>query len=266
MINIKDSNFSIFLSSISRATLIKKKYYNANSTQENCMLTRLKIGLAFRYSRNIVGGLTGFIFSLGTIFKTPFKGKGPAIFMGSLGLSIFMLKTKENYQLERSEVPIDDYKKNKIQSSTVFIATLLTKDSQKLKSFQDKAILISSEQKSKELEINFSHAQLEDILKGILNSRIEYSEKLEDIARRYIHCIATFLAQVGSHFMECLLAKAYEKPDLFDFNEVTADNILIVMLSALSLYNGYQSFKETHAAYDKANIDDICENFLKTYR
>ena len=230
------------------------------------MLSRLKIGSAFRYSRNIVGGLTGFIFSLGNLFKVPFKGKWPATFMGSLGLSIFMLKVRENYQLESPEISIDEYKKEKIQSSTVFIAAVLIKDPQKVKNFhEDKAMLTSSEQKAKEIEIKFSQAQLEDILQGILNNSIEYSEKWENIARKYIHCTAAFLAQVGSHFMECLLVKAYDKPDLFDFSEFTADNILIVMLSALSLYNGYQSFKENHAAYEKANIDDICMKFLKIY-
>lgn len=100
----------------------------------------------------------------------------------------------------------------------------------------------------------------------ILNNRNEYSEKWEDLVRKYIHCATAFLAQVGSHFMECLLAKAYDKRDLFDFSEFTAGNILIIMLSALSLYNGYQSFKEDYAAYEKANVDDICGKFLRKYR
>lgn len=219
------------------------------------MLAHLKIGSAFRYSRNIVGGLTGFVFSLGNIFKIPFTGKGPASFMGSLGLSLFMLKVRENYQLERPEISIEDYKKNKIQSSTVFIASLLINDPQKFKIIQE----------DKATQVNFSHAQLEDMLKEILNNSIEYSQKGEDIIRKYLYCATTFLAQVGSHFMECLLAKAYDKPDLFDFREFTADNILIVILSALSLYNGYQSFKENHAAYEKSNIDDTCVKFLRTY-
>lgn len=231
------------------------------------MRARLKIGSAFRYSRNIVGGLTGLLFSLGNIFKTPFTGKGPATFMGLLGLLVFMLKARENHQLERPELSIDEYKKDKIQDTTVFITSVLIKDPQKCKIFhQDKTVLIGSEQKAKETEVNFSQAQLEDIPKGILNSSIEYSKNREDIVRKYIHCTAAFLAQVGSHFMECLLAKAYDKPNLFDFCELTADNILIFMLSVLSLYNGYQSFKENRTAYEKGNIDDICGKFLRTYR
>lgn len=242
------------------------------------MLNALNIGSAFRFSRNIVGGLTGFIFSLGNIFKTPFKGSGPAIVVGFLGLSTFILKARENYQLDRQEISTDDYKKNKIQRcSTKLIAAALIKDSQKHEDFQeDKShwhdfdgpwiIQMSADQKPKIIPVKFSHAQLqpEEILKD-LNNKIE-SKGREAIIRQHLYCTAAFFGQVGSHFMECLLEKTYDKPDLFDFSEFTADNILIVMVSALALYNGYQSFKENHAAYEKAHIDAVCGTALRLSR
>lgn len=101
------------------------------------------------------------------------------------------------------------------------------------------------------------------MINDILCDRIKQNENWENLIYKYVYCSTAFLGQVGSHFMECLLAKSYVEPDLFGFNELSADNILLVMVSLLALYNGVQSFNENRVAFEKSNIDDSCEKIIK---
>lgn len=228
------------------------------------MLARFKIGSAFRYARNQVSGVTGFIFSLGNIFKIPFKGIGPAAFAGSLGLSLFALKVWENSQNNTPDQPVADYKKEKIHNSTAVISRKLAGDPQKLERF--KAAQTASEhpeQKTSEHMVRFDMEALEGILEKMLTVGMAQPKKWDISTSQYLHCAVTFLAQVAGHFMECLLAKAYGDPELFNFADLGIDNFIVVLLLVPALYNGYQNSKEAFVDYEKAYLDKRADEFYK---
>lgn len=218
------------------------------------MLARLKLGSAFRYSRNVVGGVTGFIFSLGNIFKTPFQGIGPSAYVAAFGLALFAIKVRGNYQQNRSDLSIADYKNEKMHHSTAMIARKLTSDSQIYERFKAKYCSVE----------NMVQAdQLEEILDRMLNEQFANPKSFESSVSQYLHCSGAFFAQTGSHFMECLLAKAYANPTLFTFASLATDNFLVVLLLLPALYNGYQNFNEAYQTYEKSHIDDLAEAFSK---
>ena len=200
--------------------------------------------------------------------------------MGSLGFSVFITTVRESYKLRFPTLSVKDYQKTQTHSYATVADELLRKDPKKIERIKNDQVILTSLQqvvvqdaqpaalqeasllqsKSDETVINV------DMLKKILNYRVENNKDWENSVHKHIHCTATFLAQIGSHFMECLLVKAYDNPDLFNFNEFSADNIFIVLLVVIALYNGYQSFKENQLTYEKKAIDNICEAFVSQFR
>ena len=66
------------------------------------LYSRLEPGRAFRFSRQIAGGLAGTFFTLGGICMVPLKnfifGYGAALTTVVISAMAFVLKAKENYQ------------------------------------------------------------------------------------------------------------------------------------------------------------------------
>ena len=246
------------------------------------MLEFLKLGGALRSSRNIVGGVTGFIFSLGNIFNVPLIGKWPATLMVSLGLSTFILKVRENYQMRYTTMSTKAYQEKQIHTYSLLVAELLNKDPQKLpRLLQHQSILIDAQQvvvvvdsqqiSPQELSETQQNTRDSDITLALLNDMLIKNinrrlDNKETIARKHIYCTAFLLIQIGSHFMECLLLKAYDNPDLFMLNEITPDNVFIGLLALIALYNGIQAYKEENRASEQHIVDIVCEQFVSKFR
>jgi hypothetical protein len=227
-----------------------------NDKKEAPMLSRLKIGPSFRYSRGIVSALTGIIFTLNDIFKMPASGKSPAITVGIAGLSIMAFKSREYYVKSEQDISITEYRDNMIQSSTARIASEISQ-------YPDQLLKLQSSQKDIANEEPSTHPtdeQLNRLLKNILNEELNHPHRWETILGKYSHCTLAFFSQACSHLMECILLKTYDDTALFELNGFTADNLIIATLSLLSLYNGYQIFQENRIEYDKKHIDQACEN------
>lgn len=224
------------------------------------MFESLRIGAAFRRSRQYVGGMTGFLFTLSNIFSVPLKATkfAPVLTMGLLGLFTFLFEIKRNYTSTTSQsLTIEDYKIKSLNSYAITLALIKRRtdsitgqlisqvDNSELKS------VIIEQPPAQDKELIVHKQKLEERFHGVIKNRYDWVACLY----KYTDCLSTGLAQVGSHFMECLLLKGQENPDLFDMNSLSADNIIVCFLGLVALYNGYQSAKESYLAIEQQAID-----------
>lgn len=227
------------------------------------MLARLKISKSMRESRNYVGGLTGFLFFLTNILKVPlrklFNGLGAPVGMALLGLLIFVYKLTQNYQREDVN---NDYKKITNKSSVSLIAEKLNNTRQKTEQFLRDYLEMDD---IEENAIRLTAHELSNILNIEFLNKLRQSRTSSHYAIEFLDCSAVALMQVANHYMECLLAKGLYNPELFNLQEVSADNMLLLVIGLIAVYNAFQDFLEKYKSYEIPTHDELCEQFLNTY-
>jgi len=228
------------------------------------MFGRLKVGSAFRYSRSIAGILTGFVFSIGELFKVPIHGIIATGFVGGIGLSAWVMSIKQNFVMNTTISTLQGYKSSKFLHTSAFISQVLKKQAGKDCIATHTAQ--NTEEDKKEIVIDISSTTFEETLLTTLNENFALLNNREFALRKYLHSTILLLSQIGSHYGECLLLKSYGNNEFFNLDSFEADNILLIAITALALLNGYYSFMESKINYDKHAADEICERLIKAYR